>query len=326
MENCLTKNPEHQRRLHDQRAGGRRCVQRRSRPPGKTARTHRLGRRRLRRRRSVKDGVIGATVQQYPLKMATLGVEADRQDRPRRREAEDHRGPRLLRHRRRARHRQARRRRRQHRLRRGREDLLGLTTDRHEPEVTTMTVQSTHARSGRRARSAGAHAEPAGPAPAARTPRSVPLILLLTVRRASPLVNSRFSNPARAVAAGPADRRRRGARGRPDADHPHRGHRPVGRRDHDPVDDGDGDPRAENGWPAGLALAVGRRRSPWRPEHSTASSSPGQPAAVHRHARHAQHLHRDRAALLRRCRASRTTGCPTCSTGPAKASRSAASG
>ena len=59
----------------------------------------------------VKDGVIGATSQQYPLKMAELGVEAIADDRRAvARSRRDHRGPRLLRHRRRPRDRQAGRR------------------------------------------------------------------------------------------------------------------------------------------------------------------------------------------------------------------------
>ena len=57
---------------------------------------------------AVKSGVIGATAQQYPLKMAELGVEAIAQIATRWREAEQLAGPRLLRHRCRAGDRQGR--------------------------------------------------------------------------------------------------------------------------------------------------------------------------------------------------------------------------
>ena len=81
---------------------------------------------------SVKSGVIGATAQQYPLKMADARHGGDRQDRPRWREAEDLRGSRLLQHRCRAGHRQAGRRRRQHHLRRRRRRSAGATDhERH---------------------------------------------------------------------------------------------------------------------------------------------------------------------------------------------------
>jgi fructose transport system substrate-binding protein len=43
---------------------------------GETARADRLDRRRLPGRENVKEGVIGATAQQYPLQMAVLGIEA----------------------------------------------------------------------------------------------------------------------------------------------------------------------------------------------------------------------------------------------------------
>ena len=58
---------------------------------------------------AVKDGIIGATSQQYPVKMAELGVQAIVDLVADGRGARDHRGPRLLQHRRRARDRRARR-------------------------------------------------------------------------------------------------------------------------------------------------------------------------------------------------------------------------
>ena len=63
---------------------------------------------------SVKSGVIGATAQQYPLKMATLGMEAIAKIARGGEKPKVTGRPGLLRHRRRARHRQEGRRRRQH--------------------------------------------------------------------------------------------------------------------------------------------------------------------------------------------------------------------
>ena len=57
--------------------------------------------------KDVAAGVIGATSQQYPLLMASMGIEAIKKFADSRREARRDRGARLLRHRRRARHRQA---------------------------------------------------------------------------------------------------------------------------------------------------------------------------------------------------------------------------
>ena len=73
------EEPGHQRRLHDQRADrGRRVTALKDAGKAKGD-DHRLGRRRLRRRsRNVKAGVIDATSQQYPLKMASLGVAGGR--------------------------------------------------------------------------------------------------------------------------------------------------------------------------------------------------------------------------------------------------------
>ncbi len=56
---------------------------------------------------NVADGVIGATSQQYPLLMASLGIEAIAQYRRRRHAAGEHRRQGLLRHGRLARHRRA---------------------------------------------------------------------------------------------------------------------------------------------------------------------------------------------------------------------------
>ena len=78
----------------------------------------------------VASGVIGATAQQYPGKMATLGMQAIKTLADGGAAPSHHRGSRLLRHRRRTRDRPARRRRRQHLGRRRRGDLLGLITRR----------------------------------------------------------------------------------------------------------------------------------------------------------------------------------------------------
>ena len=67
--------------------------------------------------KNVKDGVIGATAQQYPVKMAELGVQGHR-DLAKTGQAAELSGARLLQHRRRARDGQAGRRRREHHHRR----------------------------------------------------------------------------------------------------------------------------------------------------------------------------------------------------------------
>ena len=94
---------------------------------------------------SVKNGVIGATAQQYPLKMADAGHGGDRQDRHAVARSRSSRGPRLLRHRRRAGDRQAGRGRRQHHRDRGRQDLLGQLT--HESTTTTGHAAAAELRS-----------------------------------------------------------------------------------------------------------------------------------------------------------------------------------
>ena len=58
----------------------------------------------------------------------------------------------------------------------------------------------------------------------------------------------------------PADRGRRRAGDRPDPDHPDRRHRPVGRCDLHPVDDGHGQPRRQQRRP-GVAGAADRHRA-----------------------------------------------------------------
>ena len=70
-------------------------------------------------RSSVKDGMIGATSQQYPLKMATLGMEAIAKIARGGEKPTGHAGPRLLQHRRRAGDRQAGRGRGQHHVAEG---------------------------------------------------------------------------------------------------------------------------------------------------------------------------------------------------------------
>ena len=121
------EGPGHQRRLHHQRAGRRRRV--------RGAEGRRQGTDVLLVSvdggcpgvKDVAAGVIGATSQQYPLLMASMGIEAIKKFAESRRDARRDRGARLLRHRRRARHRQAGRGHRvdRHQGRPG--EVLGLT-------------------------------------------------------------------------------------------------------------------------------------------------------------------------------------------------------
>ena len=71
------QGPNIEPRLHDQRAGrGRRAISA-LKTAGKEKGVHdRRGRRRLPRRQERRAGVIGATSQQYPLLMASMGVDA----------------------------------------------------------------------------------------------------------------------------------------------------------------------------------------------------------------------------------------------------------
>ncbi len=123
------EEPRHQRRLHDQRAGRVRRLRgvRGRRQPPTTYR--RVGRRRLRRRRrGRRTGIIGATSQQYPVKMAELGVQAifdlvETGETPENSEGLDffNTGVALVTD-------EPAGRRRVHRHRRGQRDLLGLST------------------------------------------------------------------------------------------------------------------------------------------------------------------------------------------------------
>ena len=70
------KGSRYRRRLHDQRACRRRARTRHSRPSARKRRAARIGRWRLPGRAERRSGVIGATAQQYPLLMASMGVEA----------------------------------------------------------------------------------------------------------------------------------------------------------------------------------------------------------------------------------------------------------
>ena len=63
--------------------------------------------------------------------------------------------------------------------------------------------------------------------------------------------------------------------------------------------------------PGYLALAVGIAVATAAGLAQRVPGDPAQPATVHRHPGHAEHLHRAGAAVLRRRRASRTTGCRT---------------
>ena len=94
-----------------------------------------------------------------------------------------------------------------------------------------------------------------------------------------------------------------------------------------PVDDDHGVARRqERGQPGPLALIIGIAFGLLAGYLNGIAGDPAQPATVHRHPGHAEHLHRHRAALLRGSRASRTAVFRTSSTGPVTASRSPASG
>ena len=141
------REPRHQRRVHDQRARRPGCVRRadggRQRrgvlivsvdggcDPGL---------------RLVSEGVIGATAQQYPGEMATLGMQAIKDSRRRWSATGGDRGSRLLQHRRRTRDRQAGRRRREHHASKRARRSAGadLTADR-ERRWSCLRARARHA-------------------------------------------------------------------------------------------------------------------------------------------------------------------------------------
>ena len=148
----------------------------------------RLRRRRLQRRQErLKAGIIAATSQQYPLKMAALGVEAVVDDAKRRQEA-----VRLHRHRRDADHRQAdgRRRHQGRRLRHG--ELLGLepTGGRPVPAGRPLAAVRTRGLDSM----TQPQAQTAGAGPSARQPTPAPRQRGRRARsRRSPAIASRSS-------------------------------------------------------------------------------------------------------------------------------------
>ena len=218
--------------------------------------------------KNVEAGVIGATSQQYPHKMASMALEAIAVGQA----AGDRSGGRLPRHRRAADHRQAGRGRAVDLGRRGARALLGLTAFRRRPRggwsrgtgaperrrragsrgggrMSDDTAGSVlrRERSGAERPGSGAlrgGAARPGPAPAglpARLSDHDPLHRALArggdlrLRRAGqvPLAAEPFGRAA-------AGDDHRDPRGRPDAGDPDRRHRPLGRRDHDPLLGGDG--------------------------------------------------------------------------------------
>ena len=234
MENCLVQEPEHQRRLHDQRAGRRRR-QRGAEGRRQDRRTivsvdggcagvkPRQGRRHRRHRAAVpaEDGRrwawrrsprspaaarsrrTSAGLDFFNTGVALVtdkpaeGVDSITSDR-------------------------------------GRQDLLGQLTPMSLRPPSPLLPPSSLGGSSRPLQRVQhllhcTLAEPAVPAP-----RHLPRLLH---RDADVPHRQLDGHPP------PADRGRRGPRRRADPHHPHRRHRPVGRRDHDPVDDGHGHTR-----------------------------------------------------------------------------------
>ena len=114
----------------------------------------------------------------------------------------------------------------------------------------------------------------------------------------SPRSTTGFARPPNAVAARPAGRVVGRPRRRADADHPDRRHRPVGRA------------RSRSSSLMLAKLGCGQRAFRHRSRCWSAivvgvaagsaqrpAGHPDRPAAVHRHAGHVEHLHRDRAAV-----------------------------
>ena len=108
MENLLQRDPEHQPRVHDQRARGRGRLRGAEGRRPRERRHDRLGRRRVPRRRERRVGDHRGDVDAVPARHGGPGDRGDPRLRHERREAREHRGPRLRRHRRRARHRRTR--------------------------------------------------------------------------------------------------------------------------------------------------------------------------------------------------------------------------
>ena len=77
MENLCRRDPSINVGLHDQRASAAACTRRCARFGKEDDVIMGVGRRRLPRAcRTSPEGIIGATSQQYPLLMASLGIEA----------------------------------------------------------------------------------------------------------------------------------------------------------------------------------------------------------------------------------------------------------
>ena len=122
--------------------------------------------------------------------------------------------------------------------------------------------------------------------------------------------------PREPLAHHAAGRRGRHARRRADAHHPHRRHRPLGRRRHGAELDGHrADRRCTSASPPSRPAARPPRRARRRrPERRARDQA--QAATLHRHARHAEHLHRARPCSIRAAPPCGAARCPPSSRGP----------
>ena len=224
---------------------------------------------------NVKQGVIGATSQQYPLKMAEMGVQAVVDFAKDGTKPEATAGQGLRRHRRHADHRRAGRRRRVrgHGVRP--RELLGL--GRHVESVPEARPGAAGRRDGRdrRGRAAGHARHPRSTTSCTRNATLGPLFVLVLAVIIFSLDRRPVPAAGQPLADRPAGDGRRHPGHRPDADHPHGRHRPVGRRDHGALVDRDGQAVGRPGR-AGPARAAHRlrRRAP-RAACSTGCSSRG---------------------------------------------------
>ena len=219
---------------------------------------------------AVKEGIIGATSQQYPVKMAELGVQAIYDLVQTGEVAREHRRARLLRHRRRARHRRPAGRRRVDRHQQRPARSAGADPRHRIVRAVRIgrsdaSLASAHSRSApahHRHRSTNVTQHTTEPPTAAldlaeefldrttplsrirnvlhRYPAVSPAIVLVLAVIVFGLLNDRFLNPANLSLITQQVAVVGHARDRPDAHHPHRGHRPLGRRGHGAGVDGDG--------------------------------------------------------------------------------------
>ena len=143
---------------------------------------------------NVKKGIIGATSQQYPLKMAEMGVAGRRRLREGRHQARADRGQGLRRHRRHADHRRAGRRRRVrgHRVRP--RELLGLA-DMSNPFRKLVPAPQGAGTAGLVGRRAGETSAPASTTSCTRNATLGPLFVLLLAVIVFSVTADRFLEP-----------------------------------------------------------------------------------------------------------------------------------